>query len=134
MKSRKQFGVAIGSFQALQHRMAEMYIAEEQSRSMAIIAAVNAVSRGCRRAPPCHLGRQGLHRSGGALVGQEAVQMHGGMGVVDELIVSHYFKRLTMIDITLGDSDFHFARFSDSLARSCTALSRPADPGGARGL
>jgi alkylation response protein AidB-like acyl-CoA dehydrogenase len=52
----------------------------------------------------------------GRLVGQQAVQMHGAMGVVDDLIVSHYFKRLTMIDLSLGDADFHLARFSDMLA------------------
>ena len=51
-------------------------------------------------------------------VGQQAVQLHGGMGVVDELIVSHYFKRLTMIDLTFGDADYHLGRFSDSMARA----------------
>jgi alkylation response protein AidB-like acyl-CoA dehydrogenase len=113
LKSRKQFGVPIGVFQALQHRMAEMYIAEEQIRSMAIIAAVHAEDEdtGERRraisAAKAYIGQAAR------FVGQQAVQLHGAMGMVDELIVSHYFKRLTMIDMTLGDADFHLARFSD---------------------
>lgn len=117
LKSRKQFGVPIGSFQALQHRMAEMFIAEEQSRSMAIIAAVNAgtTDAATRRraigAAKAYIGQAARQ------VGQEAVQMHGGMGVVDELIVSHYFKRLTMIDRTFGDVDYHLGRFADSAAQ-----------------
>jgi alkylation response protein AidB-like acyl-CoA dehydrogenase len=114
LKSRKQFGVPIGVFQALQHRMADMYIAQEQIRSMAIIAAVHArdpdpVAR--RRAVG---GAKAYIGQAARFVGQQAVQLHGAMGVVDELIVSHYFKRLTMIDMTFGDADFHFARFSDA--------------------
>ena len=134
MKSRKQFGVPIGVFQALQHRMADMYIAEEQIRSMAIVAAVHAdepyvaARQRAIGAAKAYIGQAAR------IVGQQAVQLHGAMGMVDDLIISHYFKRLTMIDITLGDSDFHFARFSDSLPSSCTATSRPADPGGVRGL
>jgi alkylation response protein AidB-like acyl-CoA dehydrogenase len=114
LKSRKQFGVPIGVFQALQHRMADMYIAEEQIRSMAIIAAANAehTDPGVRRraiaAAKAYIGQAAR------FVGQQAVQLHGAMGVVDELIVSHYFKRLTMIDMTCGDADYHFARFSDA--------------------
>jgi len=113
LKSRKQFGVPIGMFQALQHRMADMYVAEEQARSMAIIAAAHAYGsddparRRAVAAARAYIGHAGR------FVGQQAVQLHGAMGVVDELIVSHYFKRLTMIDMSLGDADFHFARFSD---------------------
>jgi alkylation response protein AidB-like acyl-CoA dehydrogenase len=115
LKTRKQFGVAIGTFQALKHKMADMLIAAEQSRSMAIIAAVHADSsdaaarRRAVSAAKAYLGQAAR------LVGQNAVQMHGGMGVVDEHIVSHYFKRLTMIDLTFGDADYHLAKFSDSL-------------------
>jgi alkylation response protein AidB-like acyl-CoA dehydrogenase len=116
LKTRKQFGVPIGRFQALQHRMADMFIAAEQARSMAVNAAVyadsdNAVLR--RRAVS---GAKAYLGQAGRLVGQEAVQMHGAMGVVDDCIVSHYFKRLTMIDMTLGDAAHHLARFSDSPA------------------
>ena len=132
LKSRKQFGVPIGVFQALQHRMAEMYIAEEQIRSMAILAAVqvDAADVAARQRAICaakaYIGRAAR------FVGQQAVQLHGAMGVVDDLIVSHYFKRLTMIDMTLGDSDFHFARFSDSLVDPDAAVSGPARRDGAR--
>jgi alkylation response protein AidB-like acyl-CoA dehydrogenase len=113
LKSRKQFGVAIGSFQALQHRMAEMFIAEEQSRSMAIIAAVNAAAADAGTRRRAVSGAKAYIGQAARQVGQEAVQMHGGMGVVDELIVSHYFKRLTMIDRTFGDVDYHLARFAE---------------------
>ncbi len=116
LKSRKQFGVAIGTFQALQHRMAEMYIAEEQARSMTIIAAVNAHADGAARRRAISGAKAYVGRCARE-VGQEAVQMHGGMGVVDDLIVSHYFKRLTMIDRTFGDSDYHLARFADAAAQ-----------------
>ncbi len=120
LKSRKQFGVPIGAFQALQHRMAEMYIAEEQIRSMTIIAAVNAsdCDAGARRRAIS--GAKAYIGQAARFVGQQAVQMHGAMGMVDDLMVSHYFKRLTMIDMSLGDADFHFARFSDALAQGDT--------------
>jgi alkylation response protein AidB-like acyl-CoA dehydrogenase len=114
LKSRKQFGVAIGTFQALQHRMAEMYIAEEQARSMAIIAAVNACQADAPARRRAISGAKAYIGQAARQVGQEAVQLHGGMGVVDELIVSHYFKRLTMIDRTFGDVDYHLGRFADS--------------------
>jgi alkylation response protein AidB-like acyl-CoA dehydrogenase len=113
LKTRKQFGVPIGSFQALQHRMADMFIAAQQSRSMAVNAAVYADSddaaarRRAVSAAKAYIGRAAR------LVGQEAVQMHGAVGVVDDVIVSHYFKRLTMIDMSFGDVDHHLGRFSE---------------------
>ena len=115
LKTRKQFGVPIGTFQALRHKMADMLMATEQSHSMAIIAAahVDSADAATRRravsAAKAYIGQAAR------LVGQQAVQMHGGMGVVDDLIVSHYFKRLTMIDLTYGDADHHLAYFSDTL-------------------
>jgi alkylation response protein AidB-like acyl-CoA dehydrogenase len=113
LKTRKQFGVPIGAFQALQHRMAEMIIAAEQTRSMAIIAAVHVdVDDGSKRRRAIS-GAKAYIGQAARFVGQQAVQLHGAMGVVDDLIVSHYFKRLTMIDMSLGDADFHLARFSD---------------------
>jgi alkylation response protein AidB-like acyl-CoA dehydrogenase len=115
LKSRKQFGVAIGTFQALKHKMADMLIAAEQAQSMAIIAAVHADSEdGADRHRAISAAKAYIGQAG-RLVGQHAVQMHGGMGVVDELIVSHYFKRLTMIDLSFGDADYHLASFSDTL-------------------
>jgi len=115
LKTRKQFGVAIGTFQALKHKMADMLIAAEQSRSMAIIAAVNADSPDAASRRRAIAAAKAYIGQAGRLVGQQAVQMHGGMGVVDDLIVSHYFKRLTMIDLTFGDVDYQLAYFSDSL-------------------
>jgi alkylation response protein AidB-like acyl-CoA dehydrogenase len=110
LKTRKQFGVAIGTFQALKHKMAA-----EQSRSMAIIAAVHADSHDAADRHRAVSAAKAYIGQAGRLVGQHAVQMHGGMGVVDELIVSHYFKRLTMIDLSFGDADYHLASFSDTL-------------------
>ena len=115
LKTRKQFGVPIGNFQALQHRMADMFIAAEQARSMAVIAAVHADSDDAVARRRAISGAKAYIGQAARLVGQQAVQMHGAMGVVDDLIVSHYFKRLTMIDLSLGDVDFHLARFSDML-------------------
>ncbi|MDP2826068.1 MAG: acyl-CoA dehydrogenase family protein [Sulfuritalea sp.] len=115
LKTRKQFGVPIGKFQALQHRMADMAIATEQARSMATLAAVRADSTdaaGRSRAVAAARAYIGVQAR---FVGQQAVQLHGGMGVVDELNVGHYFKRLTMIGLTFGDTDYHLGRFSDTL-------------------
>jgi alkylation response protein AidB-like acyl-CoA dehydrogenase len=115
LKTRKQFGVPIGKFQALQHRMADLLIAAEQARSMAVIAAVYADSEDVDERRRAVSGAKAYIGQAARLVGQQAVQMHGAMGVVDDLIVSHYFKRLTMIDLSLGDTDFHLARFSKTL-------------------
>jgi len=111
LKTRQQFGVPIGKFQALQHRMADMYIHLEQARSMAMLAAVrlrsgNAAER--RQAVSAAKYRVG---QAARFVGQQAVQLHGGMGVTDELPAAHYFKRLSTIELTLGDTDHHLARF-----------------------
>jgi alkylation response protein AidB-like acyl-CoA dehydrogenase len=111
LKTRTQFGAPIGKFQALQHRMADMYIHLEQARSMALLAAVRMASddvEARRRTVSA-----AKFRIGQALkfVGQQAVQLHGGMGVTDELPASHHFKRLTMIELTLGDADHHLQRF-----------------------
>ena len=112
LKTRQQFGAPLGKFQALQHRMAEMFMQLEQARSMATLAAVKVGS-----ADPVERRRTvsaAKARIGQALkiVAQEAVQLHGGMGVTDELPAAHYFKRLSMIELTLGDTDHHLARFA----------------------
>ncbi|MEW6759947.1 MAG: acyl-CoA dehydrogenase family protein [Pseudomonadota bacterium] len=111
LKTRQQFGVPIGKFQALQHRMADMYIHLEQARSMALLAAVklDGDDAGERR----RVVSAAKYRVGQAarFIGQQAVQLHGGMGVTDELAAAHYFKRLSMIELTLGDRDHHLARF-----------------------
>jgi alkylation response protein AidB-like acyl-CoA dehydrogenase len=111
LKTRQQFGAPIGKFQALQHRMADMYIHLEQARSMALLAAVKLGSNDAgerRRAVSAAKYRVG---QAAKFVGQQAVQLHGGMGVTDELPAAHYFKRLATIELTLGDSDHHLARF-----------------------
>jgi alkylation response protein AidB-like acyl-CoA dehydrogenase len=111
LKTRQQFGVPIGKFQALQHRMADMFIHLEQARSMALLAAVKlgcgdaAERRRCVSAAKYRVGQAAR------FVGQQAVQLHGGMGVTDELPAAHYFKRLSFIELTLGDSGHHLARF-----------------------
>ena len=115
LKTRKQFGVPIGKFQALQHRMADMVIATEQARSMATLAAVRADSEDPAERRRAVSAAKAYVLQSARLVGQQAVQLHGGMGVTDELIVGHYFKRLTVIGLTFGDMDFHLGRFSDSL-------------------
>lgn len=115
LKTRQQFGVPIGKFQALQHRMADMYVHLEQARSMAMLAAVTLASPEAGSGPEAR--RRAVsaakYRVGQAarFVGQQAVQLHGGMGVTDELPAAHYFKRLSTIELTLGDADHHLARF-----------------------
>jgi len=115
LKTRKQFGVPIGSFQALQHRAVDMYLHAEQARSMAYLAAarIDAPREERRRAVSA---AKVLVGNSARFVGQQAVQLHGGIGVTDELAVSHYFKRLTMITLALGDCDHHLALFSERLA------------------
>ncbi|KQV59445.1 MULTISPECIES: acyl-CoA dehydrogenase family protein [unclassified Duganella] len=111
LKTRQQFGAPIGKFQALQHRMADMFIHLEQARSMAMLAAVKVGSNDHeerRRVVSAAKVRVG---QAARFVGQQAVQLHGGMGVTDELPAAHYFKRLAMIEITLGDADHHLERF-----------------------
>ncbi len=111
LKTRKQFGVPIGTFQVLQHRMADMFIHAEQAKSITVLAAVkvNSVPPEERR----KLVSAAKVRVGKALqfVGQQAIQMHGGMGMTNEMPISHYFKRLTAIEMTLGNTDFHRSRF-----------------------
>jgi alkylation response protein AidB-like acyl-CoA dehydrogenase len=111
LKTRQQFGVPIGKFQALQHRMAEMFMQTEQARSMATLAAMKVATADAgerRRTVSAAKARVG---QAAKYVGQQAVQLHGGMGVTNELPAAHHFKRLTMIEITLGDTDHHLARF-----------------------
>ena len=112
LKTRQQFGVPIGRFQALQHRMADMYIHLEQARSMAMLAAVKAGSPDAverRRTVSAAKARIGEAMK---FIGQQAVQLHGGMGVTNELPAAHLFKRLAVIELTLGDIDHHLARFA----------------------
>jgi len=111
LKTRQQFGAPIGKFQALQHRMADMYIHLEQARSMALLAAVKLASNDVAERRRAVSAAKYRINQAARYVGQQAVQLHGGMGVTDELPAAHYFKRLATIELTLGDSDHHLARF-----------------------
>jgi pimeloyl-CoA dehydrogenase small subunit len=107
LKTRKQFGVTIGSFQALQHRAAEMVVAVEQARSMAMLATMMAEEADAReRRASISAAKVQIGRSGRA-VGQAAIQLHGGIGMTMEAKVGHYFKRVTTIDTMFGDADYH---------------------------
>jgi pimeloyl-CoA dehydrogenase small subunit len=113
LKTRKQFGRPIGSFQVLQHRSVDMLVAVEQARSMAMFAAVMAAEdnpierRRAISAAKVQIGRSGRH------VGQEAIQLHGGIGMTNEYAVGHYFKRVTMIDQLYGDADTHLTHLAE---------------------
>jgi alkylation response protein AidB-like acyl-CoA dehydrogenase len=115
LRARHQFGKSIGSFQALQHRAAEMLVSTEQATSMALMAAAYvdgddaAARRRALSAAKALVGRCARH------VGQTAIQLHGGMGMTDELAAGHYFKRLTAIDKTWGDADHHTGLFAQSM-------------------
>lgn len=111
LRTRQQFGSPIGKFQALQHRMAEVFVHLEQARSMAMLAAVKCDSTDATERRRCVSAAKA--RVGEALrfVGQQSVQLHGGLGVSDEVRVSHLFKRAAMIELSLGDSDHHIERF-----------------------
>ncbi len=109
-KNRVQFGVPIGSFQALQHRMVEMLMACEQSQSILmwavmLITADNENKRQAISAMKYQIGTAGIN------VAREAVQIHGGMGMTWELDIAHYFKRITAIDLLFGNADYHLDRF-----------------------
>lgn len=111
LHDRRQFGVPLGSFQALQHRMVELLLEIEQSRSAVIRAAAELDNENRRaREQALSLAKFTIGRVG-ALVAEEAIQMHGGIGMSWELPLSHYAKRLIMIDHQLGDEDFHLQRY-----------------------
>jgi pimeloyl-CoA dehydrogenase small subunit len=107
LKTRKQFGVPIGSFQVLQHRAVDMLTALEQARSMAYYATMMAAEPDAgERRPAMAAAKVQIGRSG-RLVGESAVQLHGGIGMTMEYKAGHYFKRLAMIDLAFGDADHH---------------------------
>jgi pimeloyl-CoA dehydrogenase small subunit len=116
LKTRKQFGVPIGRFQALQHRMVDMLIQYEQAKSMALLAAVKVDSPDAVERRKAVSAAKELIGRAGRYVGQQAIQLHGGMGMTDELNVSHYVKRLTAIDTQFGDVDHHLDRFAQAEA------------------
>ena len=111
VKTRKQFGVPIGSFQALQHRLVDMYAALEQTRAL-LYRAVCSADEGHADAQRDLLALKVMVGKAGRLIGGEAVQMHGGMGITDELVVGHGMKRLRVIDSSFGNADVQRARFA----------------------
>lgn len=114
LQTRKQFGVAIGTFQALQHRAAEMLIQLEQARSMALYAALMVDEKDpVERAKALSAVKVQINSSG-RFVTQQAIQLHGGIGVTEEYAVGHYFRRLSILDSQFGDTDFHLSRFADT--------------------
>jgi pimeloyl-CoA dehydrogenase small subunit len=109
LKTRKQFGVAIGSFQALQHRAVDMFVYLEQARSIAMLATMMVQEEDpTERHRAIAAAKVQIGRSG-KFIGQQAVQLHGGIGMTMEYEAGHYFKRLTAIDALFGDADHHLA-------------------------
>jgi len=119
-KQRKQFGVPIGKFQVLQHRMVDMFIEHEQSLSMTYMATLKLDEDEVTRKKAASAAKVRIGQAG-RFVGQEAIQIHGGMGMTDELAVGHYFKRLTMIDHEFGNVDHHLKRYTDLSAADLPA-------------
>jgi pimeloyl-CoA dehydrogenase small subunit len=117
LKTRKQFGVPIGSFQVLQHKAVDMMIAIEQARSMACYGAMMLAAPAQERSAALSAVKIQINKSA-RFVGQQAIQLHGGIGMTLEYQASHYFKRLSAIESTLGDTDYHMA----ALARLNTPI------------
>ena len=112
-KTRKQFGVALGSFQVLQHRMVDMFIAAEEAISLMQHLNLTLAAR----EPHCSRLASGAKSKVGEaarFVGEQAIQLHGGMGMSDELDVGHYFKRIAAINVQFGDPTYHLQRYARS--------------------
>ena len=114
LKTRTQFGVPIGTFQSLQHRAADMFVALEQARSMSMFATMAAdFDNAKERATAVAAAKVQVGKSL-KFVGQQSIQLHGGIGMTQEAKIGHYFKRLTMIESTFGDTDYHLRRVTDA--------------------
>jgi pimeloyl-CoA dehydrogenase small subunit len=113
IKTRKQFGVAIGTFQSLQHRASDMFVALEQARSMSMFATMAMDFEDPKeRAKAIAAAKVQIGKSG-KFVGQQSIQLHGGIGMTQEAKIGHYFKRLTMIENTFGDTDYQLRRVTE---------------------
>ena len=110
-KTRKQFGVPIGKFQVLQHRMVDMFMHCQQSASITLMVTLKLGEDETERKKAASAAKVQIGKAG-RFVGQNAVQIHGGMGMTDELNVGHYFKRVTMIDTLFGNVDHHLKRYA----------------------
>ena len=112
LKTRKQFGRPIGAFQVLQHEFTDMLMASEEARSMMYVATLRLAERDPVQRAKAVSGAKHLAGRHGRFIGQTAIQLHGGMGMTEEMAVGHYFKRLTMIDVMLGDEAYHLKRYA----------------------
>lgn len=110
-KTRKQFGTPIGKFQVLQHRMVDMFMNYEQSVSITYMVTLKLEEEEAERKKAASAAKVQIGKAG-RFIGQQAVQIHGGMGMTDELNVGHYFKRLTVIDTQFGNVDHHLKRYA----------------------
>jgi alkylation response protein AidB-like acyl-CoA dehydrogenase len=110
-KQRQQFGQPIGSFQALQHRMVDMHMELEQSVSAVYLAMLNLTADAHTRARAVSAAKATIGRAA-RFIGQNAVQLHGGMGMTEELAIGHYFKRLTAVQHEYGSTDYHVTRYA----------------------
>jgi alkylation response protein AidB-like acyl-CoA dehydrogenase len=111
-KQRQQFGQPIGSFQVLQHRMVDMYMEVEQAIAAVYLAVLNLEAEPDTRARAVSAAKATIGRAA-RFVGQQAVQLHGGMGMTEELAIGHYFKRLTALQYEFGSTDYHVARYAE---------------------
>lgn len=111
-KQRQQFGQPIGSFQVLQHRMVDMYMEVEQSVAAVYLAVLNLDADQATRARAVSAAKATIGRAA-RMIGQQSVQLHGGMGMTEELAIGHYFKRLTAIQYEFGTTDYHLARYAE---------------------
>ncbi|MBN8981428.1 MAG: pimeloyl-CoA dehydrogenase small subunit [Rhizobiales bacterium] len=113
LKTRTQFGVPIGTFQVLQHRAADMFVALEQARSMSYFATMASDIKDAKeRANAVAAAKVQIGKSA-KFIGQQSIQLHGGIGMTMEAKIGHYFKRLTMFENTFGDTDYHLARVTE---------------------
>jgi len=119
-KARQQFGMSIARFQVLQHRMVDMLTHTEQARSITYLAAARYASDDAVTRAQAVSAAKARVGQAARFVGQQAVQLHGGMGMTNELPAAHWFKRLSIIETTLGDVDHHLARFAALPAFSVT--------------
>ncbi len=110
-KTREQFGQPIGKFQVLQHRMVDMFMEYEQTKSLLYMAAMRLDEGAGTEAKKAVSALKVQVGKAGRFIGQSAIQLHGGMGMTDELNVGHYFKRLTMVDTMFGNTDYHLKKF-----------------------
>jgi alkylation response protein AidB-like acyl-CoA dehydrogenase len=121
LKTRKQFGTPIGTFQALQHRAVDMLVALEQARSMALYASMMVGETGAEeRDRALSAAKVQICRSG-RFIGEQAVQLHGGIGVTEECQVGHYYRRLTMLELLFGDAAHHLSLLTATGSDSTSA-------------